>query len=318
MDKKQRAFEKKIARVYAEANGIAVEKAEKYFKTFQTQYEAEKLSMMAKTGKYAGMSQIQAERTLKSWLMKIIEGKDWTAVRGDLAVYLAEADGVAAALTNSYLIDVFMDAASSEQRLLMKNEIIRRINPTFDIYNKEAVERLNTRRKLFPKLSENTTSKPAREWTNKYTQHRKSAYYTIAKPVKEWHEKQIQKAVQSAIIQGDSIPKLSDAIKNATKMSETQAIRAARTAMTGAENAGTYMRWEELDKKYGIQMEKEWISAHDNRTRDSHAEIDGERVPYDEPFSNDLMYPGDPNGDGSEVWNCRCSMRAIFKGINDE
>ena len=62
----------------------------------------------------------------------------------------------------------------------------------------------------------------------------------------------------------------------------------------------------------GLQMQKEWMATLDGRTRDSHRDLDGERVPYDEPFSNGLMFPADPQGAGREVWNCRCTMRAIF------
>ncbi len=54
------------------------------------------------------------------------------------------------------------------------------------------------------------------------------------------------------------------------------------------------------------------MATLDGRTRDSHRDLDGERVPYDEPFSNGLMFPADPQGAGREVWNCRCTMRAIF------
>lgn len=59
-----------------------------------------------------------------------------------------------------------------------------------------------------------------------------------------------------------------------------------------------------------FEMEKQWIAIEDNRTRrsHSHAGVDGERVPLDEPYSNGLMFPGDPEGDASEVVNCRCTQ----------
>lgn len=55
-------------------------------------------------------------------------------------------------------------------------------------------------------------------------------------------------------------------------------------------------------------VRKVWVATADSRTRDSHRAIDRESVGIDQPFSNGLMYPGDPNGPASEVINCRCTM----------
>ena len=61
----------------------------------------------------------------------------------------------------------------------------------------------------------------------------------------------------------------------------------------------------------GFWMEnivKQWDATLDKRTRDSHAQVDGEIRELDEKFSNGLMYPGDPNGRPEEVINCRCAL----------
>ena len=59
-----------------------------------------------------------------------------------------------------------------------------------------------------------------------------------------------------------------------------------------------------------FEMEKQWIAIEDNRTRrsHSHAGVDGERVALDQPYSNGLMFPGDPEGGPEEVCNCRCTQ----------
>ncbi len=66
----------------------------------------------------------------------------------------------------------------------------------------------------------------------------------------------------------------------------------------------------------GIEdMEKEWIAVGDDRTREHHAEADGQTVPYNEPFDVDgeeLMYPGDPNGSSYNVINCRCASGYVL------
>ena len=38
----------------------------------------------------------------------------------------------------------------------------------------------------------------------------------------------------------------------------------------------------------------------------SHAQMNGETVPVDEPFSNGMQIPGDPAGGVDEVAACRC------------
>jgi uncharacterized protein with gpF-like domain len=56
------------------------------------------------------------------------------------------------------------------------------------------------------------------------------------------------------------------------------------------------------------------MATLDSRTRDSHRLMDGETVGVNEEFSNGLMYPGDPSGDPSEVYNCRCTVVSVVDG----
>ena len=50
----------------------------------------------------------------------------------------------------------------------------------------------------------------------------------------------------------------------------------------------------------------------DDRTRESHANLDHEIQELEDEFSNGLQYPGDPSGDPSEVYNCRCTMKGFL------
>ena len=78
---------------------------------------------------------------------------------------------------------------------------------------------------------------------------------------------------------------------------------------TAAENSGrldSYMQAQEM----GVVMQKTWLATDDSRTRKSHREVDGETIPLNEEFSNQLMYPGDPMGAPEEVYNCRCTLTA--------
>lgn len=54
---------------------------------------------------------------------------------------------------------------------------------------------------------------------------------------------------------------------------------------------------------------KEWVATNDDRTRPSHWNANGQRVPVDQPFivnGFELMFPLDPAGPASETINCRC------------
>lgn len=61
-------------------------------------------------------------------------------------------------------------------------------------------------------------------------------------------------------------------------------------------------------RELGCDTVKQWNSTLDGKTRESHQKLDKEWRELDEPFSNGLMYPGDPNGKAAEVVNCRCSL----------
>ena len=59
----------------------------------------------------------------------------------------------------------------------------------------------------------------------------------------------------------------------------------------------------------GNSITKIWIATLDNRTRDSHAALDGAEIALNEIFDNGCSRPRDPNGALSEICNCRCSLK---------
>lgn len=61
-------------------------------------------------------------------------------------------------------------------------------------------------------------------------------------------------------------------------------------------------------KEKGADVLKQWDSTMDSATRESHTKVDGEIRELDKPFSNGLMFPGDPSGGAAEVVNCRCAL----------
>lgn len=131
---------------------------------------------------------------------------------------------------------------------------------------------------------------------------------------KAWNAKAINSQMIQGILQGETIPEMAARLQNVTNMNEAAANRNARTMTTSAENSGRMDGMKAAEEK-GLVYEKQWMATNDDRTRESHAEIDGESVPLDEPFSNKLQYPGDPEGDPGEVYNCRCTMVRHLIGV---
>ena len=129
-------------------------------------------------------------------------------------------------------------------------------------------------------------------------------------------KRQISASVTSSILQGKSIPGIAkDLQTRMSDMNKSSAIRTARTAVTGAQNAGRMDSYVAAEKM-GIKVRKEWLATLDGRTRHSHAMLDGEKVDNEKKFSNGCMFPGDPNGPAAEVYNCRCTMIADVDGVD--
>ena len=129
-----------------------------------------------------------------------------------------------------------------------------------------------------------------------------------------WNAKKMNAEVLQGILQGEPMDRIASRLSKVTDMNATAAIRNARTMVTGAENKGRQDSYARATAD-GIILERTWIATNDSRTRHSHAVLDGETRPIDTPFSNGLMYPGDPNGKPEEVWNCRCALAAVVKGF---
>ena len=156
-----------------------------------------------------------------------------------------------------------------------------------------------------------------------------------------WEKRNIQSTMLQAILQGESISKIAtrimsegdsiiaEDIKGYEKMTAEQvartlaernrgvAIRNARTLATGVQNAG---RIDSYDRalSMGIKVKKSWLATLDRRTRHWHRELDGVTIDNDKPFENEfgkIMYPGDPEADGANIYNCRCTLVASIEGF---
>jgi uncharacterized protein with gpF-like domain len=118
----------------------------------------------------------------------------------------------------------------------------------------------------------------------------------------------IQRLLQKAIDEGYGVAKAQALIRSEfTTMSRLRAERIARTEIVSASNLGSI----EAARSTGLNLQKNWLSTRDARTREAHAEVDGQSADLNGYFivdGEELMYPGDINGSPGNLINCRCSI----------
>lgn len=121
----------------------------------------------------------------------------------------------------------------------------------------------------------------------------------------------IKRSVTTSIVQGESIGNMAKRIATDLETNANNAVRIARTETTRIMNEARQSVLEQA-ADIGIKVQKKWLAAKDDRTRSSHASLDGQVRDLDKPYSNGLMFPGDKSGPASEVINCRCKEVAYF------
>ena len=290
-------LERRIARLYREAADDLQETIEAYFEKFKKRDE----EMKALIGTVQNGKE-WTEQDYKQWrLAQIGRGKRFEAMRDKLAERMTKANEVAISYANDDMAKIYAmnHAYTIESVKEQAGEMLSGID--FTMLDEQTVKRLVVERPdLMP-------------------------YYPKAKAVKRgidliYGKKQITATVTSGILQGSSINKMAkDLMNRVTDMNKTSAVRAARTAVTEAENAGRQAAADELEKK-GVIMGKRWIATHDSRTRDEHLEADGQIVENNKPFvvgGEELMFPGDKSlgASGWNLYNCRCTRVSEIIGF---
>lgn len=138
----------------------------------------------------------------------------------------------------------------------------------------------------------------------------------VAKDV-AWNRRLMASQLTQGVLLGESIPKMSRRVQSVTGSNIATATRTARTAVTGAENAGRVSSYERA-RDMGIKLKQEWVAALDNRTRHSHRKLDGAKVEVGGTFPNGCRFPGDPTARYAETCNCRCTLVAAVEGFETD
>lgn len=288
-DKELAKLERRIAKLYRKAGEELQATIDAYFEQFKKRDEEMKtLIGTVQNGKE------WTEADYKQWrLNQIGRGERYQAMRDKVAHRVTDANAVAVSYTNDatpgiYSLNRNYSAYTIEQ---VAGDV------GFDLWDEQTVKRL---------MVEQPDLMP---------------YYPPKRALKRgidlaYGKKQITASVTSSILQGKSIKHMADDLqKRITTMSRDSAIRTARTAVTGAQNAGRMDSYAAAGKM-GIKLKKEWLATLDARTRHSHAMLDGEQVAQDKKFSNGCRFPGDPQGPPWEIYNCRCTLIAALDGLD--
>ena len=222
---------------------------------------------------------------------QMLVGDRWQELVDTLAADYANADRIAVSMAGEYLPDAY---ALNHDYGTFQVEKATGMDTSYTLYDRSTVERLiRDQPDLLPRPSVNMARDTA------------------------WNRRHLASAITQGVLQGESIPKVARRMREVADMDYRAALRTARTAMTSAQNAGridSYRRAQGM----GISMRKTWLATMDRRTRSSHVHLDMETVEVDEAFSNGLKYPGDPDGPGAEVYNCRCTMIPAIDGVEYE
>ena len=276
-DDELKKLELRIARLYREAADELQETIDSYFEQFKKRDE----EMRALIGTVQNGKE-WTEKDYKLWrLNQIGRGRRYEALREKIAQRMTNAHETAIAYVNDATPGIYSlnrnYAAYTIERVAG--------NVDFTLWDEQTVRRL---------IVEQPDLMP---------------YYPKAAAVRrgidlEYGKKQITKCVTSSVLQGKSIKGISDDLQRyIPTMSRDSAIRTARTAVTGAQNAGRMDSYAAAERM-GIKLKKEWMATLDSRTRHSHAVLDGEKVDQDKKFSNGCRFPGDPQGPPWEIYNC--------------
>ena len=274
-DRKLHELERELERAYARAKSEIETEWRKYMQKHGAKAETLYNSLLNARNSGVRTDIEKAERLYQAEMKRITaQNRAYKRMVDDLSVKLAHIDQEAYAMANNIMRDIYA---------VNYNDIKIPVGYSFRLVDAKTVKTLAT--------TEINLLKDTR-----------------------WNRRRLNAQILQGILRGESMPKIAKRLEPMIDGNRAAAIRNARTAVTYAENQGRLDSMEAAEDECGLVYKKQWIATHDNRTRESHAEIDGETVFLDEYFSNGLMCPADPTGEPEEVYGCRCTMNRVLWG----
>lgn len=282
--------ERRLKKEYAKAEKEVQEKLDDYFARYEK--KDKKWRQWVEDGK-------KTDAEYKKWRTgQLAVGDRWKAMRDTVAQDYANVNRIARDIVHKGSFGVY---ALNHNYATYQIEHDAGLNTLYTLYSRDTVAYL---------VSENPQLLPD---PGDATQRRILNGLDV-----RYNRQQIQSAMLQGILQGEDITKMAGRLaKQVGEKNEKAAIRNARTAYTCAQNKGrlnAYRRAENM----GIDLMKTWVAVMDGRTRHAHRLLDGQTVPVNEPFDSefhdDIMFPGDPEAEPGDIYNCRCTMTSSIKG----
>lgn len=270
-------LERRIRRIYKDAANDIDEKMDDFNRRYKV-----KEAIYAKQVKDGKITQEDFDAWKRG---QVFQGRQWEAKKASIEDTLTNANEAAQRIVNGEKSKVFM-ANSNYQAYELEHGA--GVNFGFNLYDSATVARIiDEEPNLLPLPSINVPKD------------------------KVWNSKNISHQIAQGIIQGESLDKIAKRLSKETGSKNMNSMLTnARTAMTGAQNAGRIVRLNEAKNK-GIKVKKEWMATLDEHTRWQHADLDGQKVDTAKPFivgGYSIMYPGDPHAHPSMIYNCRCTL----------
>ena len=283
-------MEKQLNKIYKQAQSEIQEKWDKYMVKAQAKADkAQNDYIKALTNGDPNKANKAKDQYEKTMLNMTLQNEHYQAMINQVTDKLSETNEIALTYLNDQMPKIYCHSYNE-----FENEKVP--GYSFELVNEDAVKHLikSGNKSLLPQKQLN-----------------------IPKD-KLWNTKNINSQVLQGILQGESINKISKRLQNVTDMNHNSAVRNARTMTTGAENKGRQDSFVRAAND-GVKMKRIWVAAHDSHTRDSHLDLHGQEAGVNEPFQSEhgeIMYPGDPEADPREVYNCRCAIRTKILGFD--
>jgi hypothetical protein len=163
------------------------------------------------------------------------------------------------------------------------------------------------------------------QWTKEILEFLMVKGFTLVSGITQTTKKRLIDIANQGIQEGLSVDDIVKLVLDDKELeySNMRARRIVRTEIMRGSNIGA-MKGAEA---HGFQVDKQWISARDSRTRRipddefDHVDLDGVVVPFDQPFTSTgkkgeavvAMQPGDISAPAGFTINCRCTVGFIPK-----
>ncbi len=130
----------------------------------------------------------------------------------------------------------------------------------------------------------------------------------------------IRRQITQGLVRGESYPEVAQRIKGTLDGDATKALRVARTEAHRNAQAGRAAAFDKAEAA-GVELTRVWVATLDNRTRDTHGAMDGQKADaegrFHSPSGATTTQPGAFGIAGEDI-NCRCTVRAEIAGFAPE